>query len=503
MMRLMGIDIGTTHCKVGLFEKNGDIVKILSCPTRTHHTKEGCYYDPEELWNAVAGLMSETVKDQKIPVAAIGVTSMAEAGLLLRKGDGKLQSYIIPWFDQRTSEYARKVGNKTDLFERFCKSGLHNSYKYGLYKLMWLRDQNKAWQKDTLWLSVADYIAYKLTGEIYTDYSLAARTYAFDIHKKEWDWKWIEDNGFEVDIFPKVGPSGTVIAKVQAQELQQYDVLANTTVAVSGHDHVCAALAVGATEPGIVFDSMGTAETLMETMENRVLSYDDYQTGFSYGCHVVKDKFFWMGGISASGASVEWFRTCFYDPRPDYQTVDRWLDRALQGPTGIIYFPYLSGSGAPAPDPDMRAALIGLQSSHSRSDIVKAMLEGTSYEMEWIRGTAEKVTGAKIDKMIAVGGGTRNKYWMQIKADVSGCCFQVLPIAEATLLGAAWVAGIGCGMYSDEKELKQYLSRDKIDTYVPNLKNHHEYKQLYEKIYLALQKPLRQSVEYMIRRENL
>ncbi len=494
-MKLLGIDIGTTHCKAGLFDENGAAIRIAGRKTATHRSEQGYYYyDPEEIWGTVASAIKEVIADaDAADVAAVGIASMAESGLLVDTQSGKSRSPFIPWFDTCSMKEAEEIAGETEALERFSRSGLHNSFKYGLPKLLWLRKQYGDLTKGAVWLSASDYIAYRLTGNMATDYSLAARTYAFRIDKKEWDAEWIRHFGFDPALFPAALPSGTPLGAVRPDAGVLTGLAAGTRVAVAGHDHVAASLAVGAVRPGNVYDSMGTAETLVGTMEEGTLGRQEFASGLSYGCHAAKGRMFWMGGISASGGSVEWIRAQIGETLLSYEQILELLSKVEHKPTGILYFPYLSGSGAPLPDPKAKGAFVGLQKSHTRGDLVQAVLEGTAYQMEFIRRSAEQATGTKIDKILAVGGGTRNRFWIQAKADVSGCRMDISSVSEATLLGAALSAGVGCGLYADAEEAAAAAAQSaQVQTVWPDAERHRRYRTLYEQGFLPLQEPLRQ-----------
>ncbi|HEU5138347.1 MAG TPA: FGGY family carbohydrate kinase, partial [Bacillales bacterium] len=278
MRKLLGVDIGTTHCKVGLFGLDGSEVKIATKETVTHYDSDGhAYFEPEEIWGTVASLIKKTTREHDQEPVVVGITSMAETGVLVDRSTGLPKSQMIPWFDKRTAKQAEWIGREIDAFSAFQKTGLHNSYKYGLAKLLWLEKQDPGITKGAVWLSAADYIAYRLTGELGTDYSLAARTFAFRIDKKEWDVPWLRHFGFEEELFPTAGPSGEAVGRIPTEEFQKIGLAKDTPVAVSGHDHVCAALAVGAVHPGVVFDSIGTAETLVGTLNDWNLKEKEFQ----------------------------------------------------------------------------------------------------------------------------------------------------------------------------------------------------------------------------------
>ncbi|MFC0472139.1 L-fuculokinase [Halalkalibacter kiskunsagensis] len=490
-MRLLGIDIGTTHIKAGLFECDGTLVQIAIRSNQSHLTEEGLsYYNPDEMWRVVTQLIKEVTSDQHEKIVSIGITSMAESGLLLNPKTNECHSHIIPWFDRRTEEVSNVLQQEIDPVEQFQKTGLHNSYKSGLAKLLWLKQQDPQITTNAKWLSTSDFIAYKLTGKVSTDYSLAARTFAFRIDQKKWDIPLIRHFGLGESLFPEVNPSGTGVGEV-SQGFEEIGLEKGISVAVSGHDHVCAALAVGVTQPGVVLDSMGTAETLVGSLHERGLTKKEYESGFTFGCHVVPNRLFWMGGIQSSGGSVEWLRSQLSSQHLSYEEMKNLLDQVPSSPTGMLYYPYLTGSGSPQPDPNAKGAFIGLKSTHKKGDLLKALLEGTAFELEYMRRAAEKMQDCQIQTLIAVGGGTKNQQWLQIKADVTNCHLLIPPVSEATLLGAAMAAGLGSGVYKDEAELLQLISQRQENNVYPNTENQQKYQTLFEEGYLFLQEPLR------------
>jgi xylulokinase len=139
----------------------------------------------------------------------------------------------------------------------------------------------------------------------------------------------------------------------------------------------------------------------------------------------------------------------------------------------------------------VRGAFVGLSASHGRAELLKAVLEGTVYEVEFIRQAGEQITGQSIPALVTAGGGTRNRVWLQIKADVSGCRIESSAEPEATLLGAALVAGIGSGLYAHEAEAFDGLCLKPVEVFLPDPERHAIYRDLYEQGYLRLQEALR------------
>jgi xylulokinase len=490
---LLGLDLGTTHCKAGLFGQDGRLVKVSSRRSQARRLPSGeAFYDPQEVWKTAAAALREAI-DGVPPeeIDGVGIASMAESGLLVDRATGAPRTGMVPWFDPAATPQAELLLRAGDPVERFCRTGIRPNFKCSLAKLLRLREQDPASLAGAVWLNAADYLAFRLAGTMATDPSLAVRTYAFDLGRKDWDADWLTTLQIPPAIFAQLRASGQPVGEVHREAAAGTGLREGTPVAVCGHDHVCAAYAAGAVDPGLVFDSMGTAEALVGAFPARPLGEGDYRSGLAYGPHVVRGLHYWMGGLSASGGSVEWLRGILGEPALSYGELESLLAGAGSEPTGILYFPYLSGSGSPHADLRVRAAFVGLKAGHGREALVKAVFEGTAFEVEFIRRRAEEVLGTPIQKLAVSGGGTRNRGWMQIKADVSGCAIEILEMPEATLLGAALLAGVGVGVFSGAAEALAGIARPAVEVYLPEEGRHRIYRELYKSGFLALQEPLR------------
>jgi sugar (pentulose or hexulose) kinase len=488
---ILAIDIGTTHCKAGMFALDGTPRRIATRPMVTQKAASGeTYFDPEALW-ATAATVIRKVTSSADSIAAVGIASMAETGLLVDRRTGAARSFLAPWFDTSAQAQADLIRRGSDPLERYLKTGLRASFKCSLAKVLWLRARDASLLDGAIWLSAADYIAYRLTGKFGTDCSLAGYTFAFRVDQRTWDSDWLREWHLSPDLFPPVNPSGTPLGGVLTDVATALEVTAGIPVAVCGHDHPTAAFAMNVTSPGRVLDSMGTAETLLGALPERPLTEEDFHSGLIYGCHVANGCGYWLGSLSASGGSVEWLRAQLSHNPLTYDEIDALLASARPDPTGILYFPYLVGSGPPHTDPLMRGAFVGLSASHGRADLLKAVLEGTVYEVEFIRQAGEHITGQPIPALVTAGGGTRSRPWLQIKADVSGCRIEASAEPEATLLGAALVAGIGSGLYAHDSEAFDRLRLKPVEVFVPDRERHAVYRRLYEQGYLQLQGALR------------
>jgi sugar (pentulose or hexulose) kinase len=484
---LLAIDIGTTHCKAGVFDLNGKTIHIAKRGMQTYQpTGYAVTFDPDVLWESVTQVIQEVTEAASGHVAAVGLTSMAESGLILDLATGKAKSPILPWFDTSTQAEAERMAIKDDPLEFYQKTGVQMRFKCTPPKLLFIKERHPEVLAETeapVWLGASDYVVYRLTGAVGTDYSLAGRSGAFDINTKQWDADWLSRWDIDVSLFPKALPSGTPLGET-LPEWETLGIPAGTPVVIGGHDHLCAAYGAGAINPETIFDSMGTAEVLVGSFQERPLTETDFASGLSSGCHVKHGYAYWFGSMSTSGGSIEWIRQLFNRETMSYDEFMGLLTQAKPAPTGIMFIPHLLGSGAPNSDSRMRGAWVGLKRQHTRADLAKAVLEGTALETEVMRRAGESITGQPIRMLTAAGGGTRNPIWMQIKADVCGCPIRIFPEPEAALVGAARAAAEGSGIPCDFTSAAPVFIE-------PDMSHHALYQSLFEEGYLPLQEPLR------------
>ena len=476
----------------------GEIVASSQQPTPTERTSHGqIYYAPEVFWQTAVTVMERAWEQAGVKISALGIASMAETGLLVDSRTGQPQSNVLPWYDTSAQQEMNRWSREFDPRERFLVTGLRPSPKYGLAKLLWLKAQGVDFT-GKVWLSAADYIAMRLTGRMATEPTLAARTFAYSLRHKNWDQALLSQLGLPEELFPEVVASGAPIGYCRGEE--PLTGLAGVPVGICGHDHVVATIALGMLTSGRVLNSMGTAEVLLGVEEEVELDDAAYDSGLSFGPHVLPGLMAWMGGLSASGGSVEWIRHILAEPQLTYDDIEDMLASLPPGPTGIVYHPYLSGSGAPWPDPHARGSFVGLERRHTRGDVLKAVFEGICMAMELMRQEAGRVTGAPLNDIVVVGGGAKNRQWLQLKADILGCPLQVVDIPEATLVGAGLLAGMQTGLITvaDVQAAALACAQRVI---APNPAVHDAYRWIFAEGFIGLQQSLRQYYQKLAGRD--
>lgn len=487
---LLGVDFGTTHCKALLFDDSGKAVAVASVDTITHHDSAGNYYYlPDELWATVAGVIRRVVT--AVPpssIAGVCIASMAESGVPLDKSNQPTY-HIIPYFDENSATQAREIGDLLGREEIFKLTGLNLSPIFSLTKLRWLQqNEPEAFAKTCKWLCIPDYLNYRLTGEMAMDYSIASRTMAFDIFKRQWSERILQALGMSPDLFPEAVPSGSRIGRVTREAAQSTGLSEGTPVIAGGHDHYCGSLGAGLLLGNRLLDSSGTSESLHGLLGECVENIEDF-VGFSVGHYVDGKSFYAGGGFNSSGISVDWIvGRCA--SLTDWSGQDRAvgaidyemiMSQAFNRPPGanyLLYLPHLRGSGFPDWDNNSRGSFVGLRPYHRSPDLVRAVLEGVCFELRAIFERLQRLIPDDIRQITTMGGGARNEYWLQIKADIIGLPVEVPVVKEATALGAALLAGVGTGVYADLREATQKTYQ--VDKrFLPNPEFRRSYDELY------------------------
>lgn len=488
---LLGLDLGTTNCKALALDTHGQLIASATAPTPVH-PRSGSQSSPEyeamALWSLSAHLIRQ-VMDQlgsEQRVAGLAVTSMGEAGVLLDAA-GQPLFPILTWHDRRTlpwKEWWRARLTQAEIYEI---SGLPLDHIYSVNKILWQReDDPPVFAQAQTWLSLADWITFCLTGERTTSFSQASRTMLFDVKARAWSKELLGLANLDPNLMPPALPSGQIVGQVTSRAALASGLPEGTPIVTGGHDHICAALAAGVIGPGPVLDSAGTAEAILFPLDAPILTETAADAGLCCGCHTVSDRYYLVGGVM-SGAVTGWLgRLLGGDASID--TLVRLMDEAMSAPlmsNGVWFLPYLDGSGPPDRDPEAWGAWLGLRLKHSRADLMRAAMEGLAFALRYLLEGLQRVSASPATELRAVGGGSRNPWWQNLKADVLGLPVEVPTVTDVTAQGAALLAGIGVGLYRDAADASARAYRQ-ARRFEPDPLRQAVYEQAYQNVYLEL-----------------
>jgi xylulokinase len=448
---LAGVDAGTTRIRALIFTTEGRPIAEGSRPAEVRRPRRGwAEHDPEGLWQAACGALHDALGRIEDPQRVIGVAvaSVGEAFVALDR-EGRPTGPTIAWYDERPIRQLEWLTQAIGA-ERLCAlTGLAPDPTFSLCKLLWLKGHAPdALARTTLWLNVAHYLAWRLCGVPTSDLSLASRSLALDLQGRRWAEDLIQEVGLTPEAFAPIRPAGARLGEVTAAGAAASGLAKGCAVGVGGHDHIVGALAVHGLEPGVLFDSMGTAEALTLALD-RPGGAELAQRGFSQGVvEVDKPVHYAFGGLPTSGACIEWFRQLFACELGHDQLIAE-AESVAPGCEGATFLPDLRGRISPVPDPLARGAWFGLAADTSRAALYRALLEGLAFDARLCVDALTELPGLPaIRKVRAIGGNTRNRLLMRIKASAYARPLAAAEMPEATALGAALLAGLAAGVFS-------------------------------------------------------
>jgi xylulokinase len=468
-VNILGIDIGTTNTKVAAFNLQGRCVAGASRKTNTYHpVPEFSEHDPEEIWLNVTSCIREVLpKLSTGKVIGIGVTSFGEAGVPLGT-DGKPLYNMIAWHDQRTRpqvEYLDEILGKEKIYNI---TGQFLSSKFGITKMLWIKENHPVlFEKCRKWLSMEDYIIYRLTGEFATDYSIAARTLIFDINRLDWSDEILNKIGISGELLPQVFSGATVVGQVTAEVGEATGLTKGIPVVTGGHDHSCAAIGVKVFEPGTILDSMGTAESTVNAVAQPLLTRKSFRKRISIYPHCGKPLYRGLTSIQSCGAAIEWYLSNFgkelgdcvrLGPEDRYELLMKTAQAAPPGAMGLHFIPHLRGMLGYS---HVHGAFLGLSDVHGFGEFARAIIEGNCFDVRDRLESCESIFSYTYSTIRVVGGASKSEFWMQAKADILGRVVEIPDNQDAAGFGAALMTAVGIGVYQNEREAAENMYRTK------------------------------------------
>lgn len=503
-MYLVGIDVGTTNTKAVIFDsETGHIIAVGSSRTIVRHpVPEWSEFDAEELWRTVVQSIQAAVQQCDAPehIRAVSVASMGEAAFPL-DADGNVLYPAIAWYDRRTVPEGQWWENIAGRERIYSITGHIPQATFGINKLLWLRNHvPEVFARIHSWLSIEDFILWKLSGSIATDYSIASRTMLFDQQTLTWSETLLQQAGLPVEWFPPAFPSGTAIGTVRKDVAEQTGIPQQAIVSTGGHDHLCGALAAGVTRPGHLLESMGTASVILAISNAFHPDTEQLMAGFNSYAYVIPQTYVTLGTLNFAGGALEWIVSLLYGQGKQENVSPEIYAQALReasevppGSHGAIILPSFLGSGSPYKQISARGAMLGLTPSSNRAELVRALMEGLAY---WLRDNIEmfRTLGTigqneQQPPITVIGGATQATLLLQIKAAITGCPIKVPQIAEAAATGAALLAGISANIFRSGEEAAASVQHT-IQTYEPDPQAVEMYNTMYEENYLPVRRLL-------------
>jgi xylulokinase len=480
---LLGVDLGTTGCKAGLYQVDGALVasRYTEYPLITlgPHLVE---QDADLWWRLTQDVMRDVLLLAGVPGSDVQAVSVSSQGISFVPVDaeGLVLRNAISWLDTRAEAAAQMVQDELDDELLFQLTGKRPGVFYVLPKLLWLREHEPALYSRTFkFLMAHDFIVYRLCGVPATDYSLAGGSLLLDVAELRWCDQILERFDVNVARLPELRWAGSIAGEMHGDVAAALGLRAGTPVVVGGQDQKCAALGAGIA-PGIMTVSLGTASAISGLVADPVLDSQRRVPTFPFVRQGLWDL---EGVVSTAGAALKWAREVLF-PACSYEELDAMAADSPPGANGVRFFPHLTGASSPWWDSSATGVFTGLTLASSGADIVRSILEGIAYQIHSNVTVIEPICGCR--EIVLFGGGAKSSLWSEIICRVTGKPVRVTEIVDVATWGACILAGIGVGVFKDFESVAPVMSQGR--TYVPSA-SEDEYDELYAD-YVLLQERL-------------
>ncbi len=451
-------DLGTTGNKATLFDEEGQMVGSSFVGYATAYAHFGwAEQNPELWWSAVCGAtraLLETTNTSATDVACVAFSGQMMGCVAIDERARPLRNAII-WADQRAQDQERALAERIDRREVYRITGHRLSASYTLCKMLWLRDNEPAtFSRAHKFVNAKDAIVARLTGAFVTDLSDASGTNLLDLVEGDWSAPIVAAAEIDPSVLPELRPATDVVGHITTAVADEVGLTPGTPVVIGGGDGSCAAAGAGVIEPGSAYNYVGSSSWIGLATDTPIL--DPNQRTFTWA-HLMPGRFSPTGTMQAAGASYQWMRDQLSPNEVQaasalgvspYELMNLVASTSPIGADRLLFLPYLLGERSPRWNPNARGAFIGIDVRHSRADMLRATLEGITYNLRAIL-EAFREQNTRLDSIRVIGGGARGRFWNEMMADVYGLPIERLTyLEEATSMGAALAGGVGVGLYS-------------------------------------------------------
>jgi Sugar (pentulose and hexulose) kinases len=473
-----------------IMNEHAEILQVASVPYPSYSPNSGWYQQNPEDW-IQASIQAISKAQTAIGEEEIGVVSLSGhmSGLVLVDDDGQPLYPCITLSDTRShlqSEWLRQKAQATI----YRSTGNPAIDAFLLPKLLWMKENYPAIYQQTRYiLFPKDYLRFHLTGRFATDATDAGNSLIYDMTKQCWDESLLYDLNLRKNILPEIFKPYEVAGQVSSKAARLFGIKAGIPVVAGAADMAAQAVGYGINEAGQIAVAIGTSATILTVVpEINPIGRDQV----TFHPHVIPGLVYALGSHFSGGMSLNWFSGLISgdQSKPDYALIQSLAKEAAEVPSGsggLLYLPFLSGSGTPYFDAYARGSFLGLGVRTNRATMFHAVLEGISYNLKETILLFEKM-GIQMKTIRAGGGGMNIELWPSILAAIFGYPIDVIGISDASTIGAAVIGGFGAGIFPDlNAPVKQIVGNKR--TVIPNEKTLPVYDkcfELYQKSYQNL-----------------
>jgi len=447
--QFLAIDVGTGSVRSAVVDAAGRVVAFAARPHEQHVPRPGwSEQSPQEWWEGVCATLTEVQRAPEVAkdrVQAVCVCGQMHGPVPVDADGQVLLDRVQLWNDKRPADIVNGFAERADVVGLTETTGNPPAPSWIAFKVAWIKQhQPEVYEQAAAFLTPKDFVNFKLTGEVATDYSEASGSYLLDCRTMQYDAAAAAAVGVDLAKFAPAYPSAHPIGRVGASVAAETGLPAGLPVVAGGGDFLVSLLGSGVTGPGVGSDITGTS-TLISVWSEKPVIHD-----------IVSNLAGTSGGwvpftiMDAGGDSMRWARRLLNNPDTDFDLINAMAAATPAGAEGLVFLPYLTGErlGGAA---NARAQFFVISSRHEKGHFYRAFMEGVAFasrrNIELMRSA-----GTQFDRIVATGGGAKGDLWLGIKASIYNMPIDVPENPENGILGCAALAGLGAGVFADADE---------------------------------------------------
>lgn len=481
MKYIIGIDLGTSSIKSALYNTEGKLISssFYEYPLITPQFGWS-EQDPQKWINGLEYTLKTLVgdvKDLKNNLLGLSIAGQMHSLVLLDEEDQIIRNSML-WNDVRTSTECQEIRDNIDIVDITNNKILEG---FTLSKLLWIKkNEPYNWSKISKIMLPKDYIIYYLTGKHVMDYSDASGTLLLDFDSNNWSDKLLDTFDINDKWLPELKWSTDYVGDINIEKSISLGLECQVKVFAGAADNASAALSAGIINEDRSLVSIGTSGVVLTIENNNHRKYDGELHFFN---HAIENMKYSMGVTLSAGNSLSWIKNIM-SPELDFNEFLSGINDVSVGSDGLFFTPYIMGERTPYTDSKIRGSFIGLDINHTKKHIVRSVVEGITYSLNDCKEIMIK-NGKSIKTIVSVGGGSKNREWLQIQADIFNTPIITLSNDEGPAQGAAMITCLGLGVYKSVEDcVKTFVSYSKsINPREDNVEKYREYYETYKKIY--------------------
>ncbi len=491
----IGLDIGTTSTKAIVFTPSGAVRGIgnVDYPLLVPQPS-WAEQDPETIFAAVISALKAAIEKADVDKHEIGGIGFSTAmhSLIAVDHHGSPLTHSIIWADNRSTAQTERLKQDGVGHGIYLATGTPIHPMSPLPKIMWLREQAPdTFRRAAKFISIKEYVIYRLFGQYVVDYSIASATGLFNLRKLDWDEEALHVAGITKQQLSEPVPTTHIVRGMKIRYAEEIGLDVDTPFVVGASDGVLANLGIGAIDPGQVAITIGTSGAVRTVVPEPITD----PKGRTF-CYVLTENHWVIGGPSNNGGiMLRWFRDEFSWPEVErakqmgvdpYDVMIEAAEHVSAGAEGLLFLPFLSGERAPYWNAQARGSFFGIGLHHKREHFIRAVLEGILFSVYSI-GIALRDLAGGATEIRASGGFARSRQWRQIMSDMFGYEVLIPESHESSSFGAALLAMHALGALNNLHDVKSLIHIS--HRHEPNLEYSSTYLQLfyiYERVYYNL-----------------